>query len=232
MKIELRGDSIRDVMTPEPVTVANTTTLEQAARHMRDAGIGNVIVLDGELITGILTDRDIVVRAVAEGWDPSRTPVGEVASRELTTITPDETIDAAVALMRDRSIRRLPVVESGDPSASCPWATSPSSATPTPAWGRSARRRPTTDGRRRGTTRALVRAARRRAAEMARSTRGVTAPPLTLRAGAHTVGRRAGGHPLNQSLPFSHRSPSCRPPNPFKSRSTYERGGAGGMTGQ
>jgi CBS domain-containing protein len=115
MKIELRGDSIRDVMTPEPVTVTTTTSLEHAARHMRDAGIGNVIVLEGELITGILTDRDIVVRAVAEGWDPSRTPVGDVASRELTTITPDETIDAAVALMRDRSIRRLPVVESGRP---------------------------------------------------------------------------------------------------------------------
>jgi CBS domain-containing protein len=115
MKIELRGDSIRDVMTPEPVTVATTTSLEQAARHMRDAGIGNVIVLEGEQITGILTDRDIVVRAVAEGWDPSQTPVGDVASRELTTISPDETVDAAVALMRERSIRRLPVVESGRP---------------------------------------------------------------------------------------------------------------------
>jgi CBS domain-containing protein len=115
MKLQLRGDSIRDVMTPEPVTVATTTSLEQAARHMRDAGIGNVIVLEGEQITGILTDRDIVVRAVAEGWDPSQTPVGDVASRELTTISPDETVDAAVALMRERSIRRLPVVESGRP---------------------------------------------------------------------------------------------------------------------
>jgi len=115
MKLQLRGDSIRDVMTPDPVTVATTTSLEQAARHMRDAGIGNVIVLEGERITGILTDRDIVVRAVAEGWDPSQTPVGDVASRELTTISPDETVDAAVALMRERSIRRLPVVESGQP---------------------------------------------------------------------------------------------------------------------
>lgn len=115
MNLELRGDSIRDVMTPEPVTVRSTTSLEQAARRMRDAGIGDVIVLDGEQITGILTDRDIVVRAVAEGRDPGQTPVGEVASRELTTITPDETVDAAVALMRERSIRRLPVVESGRP---------------------------------------------------------------------------------------------------------------------
>ena len=115
MNSDLRGNFIRDVMTPEPVTVATSTTLEQAARHMRDAGIGNVIVLEGEKITGILTDRDIVVRAIAEGWDPAQTPVGEVASRDLTTIAPDETVDAAVALMRKRSIRRLPVVQSGRP---------------------------------------------------------------------------------------------------------------------
>ena len=115
MNLELRGESIRDVMTPDPVTVASTASLAQAARWMRDAGIGNVIVLDGEQITGILTDRDIVVRAVAEGWNPTQTRVGEVASRELTTITPDETVDSAVTLMRARSIRRLPVVEDGRP---------------------------------------------------------------------------------------------------------------------
>jgi len=108
----MNGDLIRDVMTPEPVTVPSTTTLEQAARHMRDAGIGNVIVLDGDQITGILTDRDIVVRAVAEGRD-AQTPIGEVTSRDITTIGPDDTLEAAVELMRERSIRRLPVVEAG-----------------------------------------------------------------------------------------------------------------------
>jgi Predicted signal-transduction protein containing cAMP-binding and CBS domains len=108
----MNGDIIRDVMTPEPVTVPSTTTLEQAARRMRDAGIGDVIVLDGEQITGILTDRDIVVRAMAEGRD-GQTPVGDVASRDLTTISPDDTLEAAVELMRERSIRRLPVVEAG-----------------------------------------------------------------------------------------------------------------------
>jgi CBS domain-containing protein len=113
MKGEPRGESIRKVMTPDPITVSLTATLDQAARRMRDAGIGNVVVLDGEKITGILTDRDIVVRAVAEGRDPAQTPVGEVASQELTTLDPDDTIDEAVALMRERSIRRLPVVERG-----------------------------------------------------------------------------------------------------------------------
>ncbi len=73
-----RIERIRDVMTPEPITVTPTMTIEQAARRMRDAGIGNVVVLNGGQITGILTDRDIVVRAVAEGW-PVETPVGEVA---------------------------------------------------------------------------------------------------------------------------------------------------------
>ncbi|HTK88884.1 MAG TPA: CBS domain-containing protein [Verrucomicrobiae bacterium] len=99
-------------MTPDPVTVPSTTPLEQAARQMRDAGIGNVIVLEGEQVAGILTDRDIVVRAVAEGRD-SRTPVGDVTSRDLTTIAPDATLEDAVELMRERSIRRLPVVEAG-----------------------------------------------------------------------------------------------------------------------
>ena len=107
-------ERIRDVMTPEPITVTPTMTIEQAARRMRDAGIGNVVVLNNGQITGILTDRDIVVRAVAEGW-PVETPVGEVASLELTTIGPDDSIDEAVTLMRERSVRRLPVVERGRP---------------------------------------------------------------------------------------------------------------------
>ena len=109
-----RIERIRDVMTPEPITVTPTMTIEQAARRMRDAGIGNVVVLNNGQITGILTDRDIVVRAVAEGW-PVETPVGEVASLELTTIGPDDSIDEAVTLMRERSVRRLPVVERGRP---------------------------------------------------------------------------------------------------------------------
>ena len=115
MSVQRRGDLIRDVMTPEPITVTPTMTIEQAARRMRDAGIGNVVVLNGGQITGILTDRDIVVRAVADGWNPADTPVGEVASQDLTTISPDDTIDDAVILMRERSIRRLPVVEHGRP---------------------------------------------------------------------------------------------------------------------
>ena len=82
---------------------------------MRDGNIGDVVVLEDGQVRGILTDRDIVIRALAEGMDPSRTTVGEVCSRELTTLSPTDSIAQAVSIMRDKAIRRLPVVEGGRP---------------------------------------------------------------------------------------------------------------------
>jgi CBS domain-containing protein len=107
--------SIRNVMTPNPTCLAKEATLLEAARAMRDGGIGDVIVLDGETVSGILTDRDIVVRAVAEGRDPARTRISEVCSRELTTLSPGDTTESAVRIMREKAIRRIPVVEKGKP---------------------------------------------------------------------------------------------------------------------
>ena len=106
---------LRDIMTQKPVTVQATDAVVAAARSMRDGNIGDVVVLEGDRIQGILTDRDIVVRGVAEGRDPARTTVGEICSGELTTLSPDDTIEDAEKLMRDRAIRRLPVVEGGRP---------------------------------------------------------------------------------------------------------------------
>jgi CBS domain-containing protein len=106
---------INTVMTEPPVTAASSETIAQAARKMRDAGIGDVIVLEGSQVCGIVTDRDLVIRGIAEGRQPDETPIADVCSRELTTVTPDDTIDHAVSLMRDRAIRRLPVVEDGRP---------------------------------------------------------------------------------------------------------------------
>ncbi len=106
---------LRDIMTQRPVTVQATDTVVAAARSMRDGNIGDVVVVDNEQIQGILTDRDIVVRALAEGRDPARTTVGEICSRELTTVSPDDAIGDAEKVMRDRAIRRLPVVEGGRP---------------------------------------------------------------------------------------------------------------------
>jgi CBS domain-containing protein len=106
---------LREIMTQRPVTVQATDTVTAAARSMRDGNIGDVVVLEEDRIQGILTDRDIVVRALAEGRDPARTTVGEICSRELTTLSPADAIADAVKIMRDKAIRRLPVVEGGRP---------------------------------------------------------------------------------------------------------------------
>jgi CBS domain-containing protein len=107
--------TIRDVMTPHPTTLSKTSSVLEAARAMRKADIGDVVVLDGGQICGILTDRDIVVRAIAEGHDPSSTRLADICSQDLTTVAPTDSIDRAVQLMSQKAIRRLPVVENGKP---------------------------------------------------------------------------------------------------------------------
>lgn len=108
--------TIREVMTKDPVCMPADTTVLDAARTMRDRNIGDVIMLEGNRVAGIVTDRDIVVRALAEGRNPGTTTIGEVATQDVTTISPDDGFDAAVKLMRERNIRRLPVVENGKPA--------------------------------------------------------------------------------------------------------------------
>jgi CBS domain-containing protein len=104
---------VREVMTEDPVVLPEDAALVEAARLMRDQGIGDVIVTDGEQAKGIVTDRDIVVRAVAEGSDPGQVRVGEVLSGDLASVTPEDSVERAIALMREKAIRRVPVVESG-----------------------------------------------------------------------------------------------------------------------
>ena len=101
------AQTIRDVMTPEPHTVDAGTALADAATIMRDADIGDVIVLTDGTICGIVTDRDLVVRALADGQDPGQIRLREVCSPDLTTITADTDIDDAVRLMREaeRAVR-------------------------------------------------------------------------------------------------------------------------------
>lgn len=107
--------TIRDVMTPSPLAIQATTSVLDAARTMRDADIGDVLVLDHDGICGILTDRDIVVRAIAEGLDPAEVPVSDICTRDVTTIDAEVSIDEAARLMRDRALRRIPVLEDGAP---------------------------------------------------------------------------------------------------------------------
>jgi CBS domain-containing protein len=108
------SDTIRDVMSPQPRVVEAGATVLEAAQVMHREDIGDVLVLETDRPCGILTDRDIVVRVLAEGKDPSTTRVSEVCSRELTTVGPDDSVGQAVRLMREKAIRRLPVMERGE----------------------------------------------------------------------------------------------------------------------
>jgi CBS domain-containing protein len=115
-KGETMAQSIREVMTADPRTVSTDATLQDAAREMKSDDIGAVLVEDKGSVAGILTDRDIVVRAIAEGRDPSSTKVGDVASRDVTTLTPDSSVEDAIRIVREQHVRRIPVVQDGRPA--------------------------------------------------------------------------------------------------------------------
>jgi CBS domain-containing protein len=114
---EPRKDSqhIRDIMTPNPKTVTEKDTVLEAARIMRDQDTGVIPVVEGRKIIGLVTDRDIVVRAVADGRDPSQVQVREICSADLEALAPDDDVDRAVQVMRERHVRRIPIVENGRP---------------------------------------------------------------------------------------------------------------------
>jgi CBS domain-containing protein len=105
--------SVRDVMTAGVRTVSGSQSLSDAAEVMRGEDVGSVPVVEEGRLAGIITDRDIVTRAVAERRDPQTVKVDEVASRELVTVEPDQDLDEALALMARHQVRRLPVVEEG-----------------------------------------------------------------------------------------------------------------------
>jgi CBS domain-containing protein len=105
---------VRDVMSPGAAAVEPMTTVARAARVMREQDVGDVLVAYDCDLFGVLTDRDIVVRALAEGHDPAVTTVGSVCTPPpVATLAPDDTTDHAIDLMRRYAVRRLPVVERG-----------------------------------------------------------------------------------------------------------------------
>jgi len=106
---------IQDIMTPSPVALSVTASLIDTAMAMRDADVGAVVVLENGQVCGIVTDRDIVVRGIASGSYPATVKLGEICSRELTTLAPTDSVEDAIRLMREKAIRRLPVVEHGQP---------------------------------------------------------------------------------------------------------------------
>jgi CBS domain-containing protein len=105
---------VRDIMTTEVATAAPDTTLEEIATMMRDENVGSIPIVEDEELTGIVTDRDIVVRCIAEGKDPSEVTAEEVYSEELQTVEPDADVRQAADIMGRRQIRRLPVVDDGE----------------------------------------------------------------------------------------------------------------------
>ena len=109
------SDTVRSVMTTRPVTLPAAAPVVEAARAMREADIGDVIVLEHDRIAGILTDRDIVVRGLAEGRDLRHTSIGDICSRVLTTVSDDASVEDAINLMRAKAVRRLPVVAGDQP---------------------------------------------------------------------------------------------------------------------
>ena len=106
------GPKVHEVMSDRPRCVTPETLVSEAAQLMASEDIGALPILDGEQLAGMVTDRDIVIRAVAKGKDPRGMPVGEVASGELVTIHADDDLADALRLMAREQVRRLPVVDS------------------------------------------------------------------------------------------------------------------------
>jgi signal-transduction protein with cAMP-binding, CBS, and nucleotidyltransferase domain len=109
------ADTVRDVMAESPWKVEPSDSVEDAAKRMRDEDVGALLVVEDEELKGIVTDRDIVVKAVAEGDKPGKAKVEDVCTSDTTTIEADASIDDAIAKMREADVRRLPVVEDGRP---------------------------------------------------------------------------------------------------------------------
>ncbi|GAA3673248.1 CBS domain protein [Lentzea atacamensis] len=106
---------VRDLMTADPVMLPPDTPVREAAKAMRDREIGDVLVVDGDRLCGIVTDRDLVVRALADRDDLADCFVRDVCSDQVVTADLTETVDTAIARMRENAVRRIPVVDGGRP---------------------------------------------------------------------------------------------------------------------
>ena len=105
------GQSIKDVMSSDPCTIDADKSVAYAAKMMRDEDVGLAPIVEGDKLIGMLTDRDIAIRVVAEGKDPDQVTVREVASKQVVTIDPQQDLDEALRIMAKHQVRRLPVVE-------------------------------------------------------------------------------------------------------------------------
>lgn len=106
--------TVREVMSTEPIGLPGTSTVQEAARLMRDQDVGDVLVIDDDRLEGVVTDRDIVVRGLADGLDGT-TPLAQVCTETVVTLGPETTLEDAAQTMREQSVRRLPVVDGTQP---------------------------------------------------------------------------------------------------------------------
>lgn len=102
---------IKELMTVKPRTVKSGDSVVEAAKLMKGEDAGIAPIVDGDKLVGVVTDRDIAIRVVAEGRDPQSTKVDEVASQNVVTVDPQQDLDEALRLMAQHQLRRLPVIE-------------------------------------------------------------------------------------------------------------------------
>jgi CBS domain-containing protein len=106
---------VRDIMSAAPVCMPPGESVSAAAMAMKRHGTGTVLVLTDGRLTGLVTDRDITVRVLAENRDPRTTPVGDICRSELVVLDPDDDLAQAARLVRDRAVRRILVLRNGTP---------------------------------------------------------------------------------------------------------------------
>ena len=108
------GPKVHEFMTERPRCVTPETRVSEAAALMASEDVGSLPILEGERLAGVVTDRDIVVRGIAEGKDPRGMPVREIATRDPVSVSPEQSLDEALQLMASHQVRRLPVVDEDD----------------------------------------------------------------------------------------------------------------------
>jgi CBS domain-containing protein len=105
----------RDIMSPAPVCMAPGESVSAAAQAMKQHGIATVLVLADGRLSGLVTDRDITVRVLAENRDPRTTRIGDICSGDLVVLGPDDDVEQGSRLVRERAVRRIPVLADGKP---------------------------------------------------------------------------------------------------------------------
>lgn len=106
---------VREIMSAAPACMAASESVSAAAKAMKERGIGTVLVLSGGRLAGLVTDRDIAIRVLAENRDPLTTRLDDICSSELAVLSPDDAVETATRIVRDRAVRRLPVMADGTP---------------------------------------------------------------------------------------------------------------------